>query len=308
MDETMKGKASQKYRRTHADIQVKISTLIFLTMILPTMGWIILLDKFGSRDVLSLMAILLVFALALLSPLSRLATWLIVTRELRSINNFCFEVQRGANIKYFGLLSGVSTDNEMQILKKNLNFLGRLHSLRNELKNTETALDLFEKLAVTDQLTGLYNRRFFDEQLKNCASNNESNIQNLYLLMIDADKFKYVNDNLGHQEGDRLLQNLGRIIKNSIREKSDYPCRIGGDEFCVIFSDLCLTQVQIVADRIRTKFERIAVGGVTLSMGISKFKCSCDPEKDLCELINLADQAVYAAKRHGGNRIELNCS
>lgn len=254
------------------------------------------------------MALVLAVSLALLAPISRLASWLIAVREIKSFNDFCFEVQSGKIIRYFGLLSGFSQDNEMHLLRKNLNFLGRLHSLKNELKNTETALDLVEKLAVTDQLTGLYNRRFFDEQLRKCAEQVQFYDGELYFLLIDADHFKQVNDTLGHQAGDKLLADLGILIKNSIRVSSDFPCRIGGDEFCVIFTNINFNQINEVAERIRIKFSEISVGGATLSMGISQYHCRTGDAEDISKMIHLADEAVYTAKRYGGNRIECKCA
>lgn len=307
MDNSMVKAIKKKYRENFVCIKTKTAVLIFLTMILPTAVWIVLLDFFSVREVLSLMAAFLVLSLAMLAPLARLATWIIANREIRSLNSFCLDIQKGGQIRYFNLPSVVNTDNEMHILKRNLNSLGRLHTLKRELKRTESVLDRYEELAITDELTGLYNRRFFEQQLKNRTDKDNGSCRDMYLLLIDADKFKEVNDTMGHQEGDKLLRNLGKIIRTSIREQTDYPCRIGGDEFCIIFTDMNFRQIAEVAERIRKKFEKVAVGGSTLSMGVSKYHCADGYEEDISTMIRLADDAVYAAKRNGGNRIEFNC-
>lgn len=307
MDNSMVKAIKKKYRENFVCIKTKTAALIFLTMILPTAVWIVLLDFFSVREVLSLMAAFLVLSLAMLAPLARLATWIIANREIRSLNSFCLDIQKGGQIRYFNLPSVVNTDNEMHILKRNLNSLGRLHTLKRELKRTESVLDRYEELAITDELTELYNRRFFEQQLKNCTDKDNGSCRDMYLLLIDADKFKEVNDTMGHQEGDKLLRNLGKIIRTSIREQTDYPCRIGGDEFCIIFTDMNFRQIAEVAERIRKKFEKVAVGGSTLSMGVSKYHCADGYEEDISTMIRLADDAVYAAKRNGGNRIEFNC-
>jgi len=163
------------------------------------------------------------------------------------------------------------------------------------------------RLSTCDALTGLYNRRHLDDNLQNEAIRASRQHYDLYLLLIDIDNFKVYNDKYGHQQGDRLLQELARIILRSIRENVDSGYRYGGDEFAATILHANPQQALMVAERLRTEYNAKNLVPTSLSIGIAKLKNSHKNshktlEEDLDDLIRKADQALYLAKNNGGDQ------
>jgi diguanylate cyclase (GGDEF)-like protein len=159
------------------------------------------------------------------------------------------------------------------------------------------------RLSTCDALTGLYNRRHLDDNLQNEAIRASRQHYDLYLLLIDIDNFKVYNDKYGHQQGDRLLQELARIILRSIRENVDSGYRYGGDEFAATILHANPQQALMVAERLRTEYNERNLVPTSLSIGIAKLKNSDGTlEEDLDDLIRKADQALYLAKNNGGDQ------
>lgn len=159
------------------------------------------------------------------------------------------------------------------------------------------------RLSTCDALTGLYNRRHLDDNLQNEAIRASRQHYDLYLLLIDIDNFKVYNDKYGHQQGDRLLQELARIILRSIRENVDSGYRYGGDEFAATILHANPQQALMVAERLRTEYNKRNLLPTSLSIGIAKLKNSHGTlEEDLDDLIRKADQALYLAKNNGGDQ------
>lgn len=189
-----------------------------------------------------------------------------------------------------------------------LHFYETRTSLKNILINlnqTEKELEEKERLAITDSLTGLYNRGFFDESLEEEVRDSIKNNRSLSLLMTDLDGFKKVNDSLGHLIGDSVLAEISAVIKRSARA-SDLPARFGGEEFAVILPNTNHSEANEVAERIRKTIEEInfIVEGkpntsVTISVGVASLR-GTDLAKDLLER---ADEALITAKRKGKNRV-----
>jgi diguanylate cyclase (GGDEF)-like protein len=161
------------------------------------------------------------------------------------------------------------------------------------------------RLARTDKLTGLANRHYFDQKLKDEVEYALSKDAALNILLFDIDNFKGFNDTFGHVSGDKLLVLFADIIRQCIR-KSDIPVRYGGEEFMIIIRDLDIILARSVGDRIRRQLEkqRIYLGPqeekrkVTVSCGIAQFPMHSDNIK---EVIERADQALYYAKEIGKN-------
>ena len=163
-----------------------------------------------------------------------------------------------------------------------------------------------KNMAIYDTLTGLHNRRYFEERLeveaKKCFG---SNIP-LTLVMVDIDFFKKVNDTFGHTEGDQVLCKVASLLKTSVRKK-DAVARYGGEEFILILPETRLEESFVIAERIRRLVESTlfdvgkAQVNLTLSMGISNFPSHRVKSKE--ELTEMADQALYDAKRGGRNRV-----
>jgi diguanylate cyclase (GGDEF)-like protein len=191
---------------------------------------------------------------------------------------------------------------------------------RNELRDRKTAEQVtaalnveLQKLAVTDALTGLFNRRCFDEALSREWRRAVRMRRPLSLLLIDADFFKGFNDRYGHQKGDEALKLIARSIEASTDPSNDVACRIGGEEFAIIFPDTDLASAGLAANRIRA-----AIGGwklphaassygvVTISGGLANV--SSTGTGDIAGLFSAADKALYKAKQSGRNRIETAAS
>ena len=170
-----------------------------------------------------------------------------------------------------------------------------------------TVLDAIKRDAISDSLTGLYNRHYFDGALRREAERCHRYGVSSSLLLLDLDEFKEINDEYGHRVGDAVLQEIGGLILKHVRA-ADVPCRFGGDEFAVIFSDTPQPEAFTVAERIRAdveaSFERTSVRGnfleVTISGGLATLPLDAETPE---QLFILADGALYEAKNAGSNRI-----
>ncbi|MFQ5424005.1 MAG: diguanylate cyclase [Phycisphaerae bacterium] len=182
--------------------------------------------------------------------------------------------------------------------------LGQEIALRNaELERLNAKL---RDMTTRDSLTGLYNRRHFRELLSRLYSEAQRYNTDLTCMMIDMDSFKRVNDSLGHQTGDRLLELLAAVIRESIRE-SDVPVRYGGDEFVVLLPRTTPDEARASAKRIlgkyRSRAERLLpeFSTATLSIGLASRDHDQPPTAE--SLVRLADEALYLAKAGGRDRI-----
>ncbi len=163
------------------------------------------------------------------------------------------------------------------------------------------------ELAVTDPLTGFYNRRYMNTQITSLVDHAANRGKRLSLLALDVDHFKSVNDNHGHDVGDQVLQELAVRIKEYVRN-IDLPCRVGGEEFVIILPETDMESACIVAERLRAAigkkaFEVSTKSGklpVTVSIGVAEFADSSD---SLEAMLKRADDALYKAKREGRNRV-----
>jgi len=158
--------------------------------------------------------------------------------------------------------------------------------------------------AVTDGLTGLANHKSFNERLAIEFNRAKRYGSELSLMMIDADRFKEINDSYGHITGDAVLKALAAILKGNIRQ-SDLAARYGGDEFALILPETNAEQAFKVGEKLRRKVEASPIQfsdntiQLTLSIGISSFSSEMNEPVDL---IKKADEALYMAKEAGRNR------
>ncbi|MDU3045631.1 GGDEF domain-containing protein, partial [Bradyrhizobium sp.] len=159
-----------------------------------------------------------------------------------------------------------------------------------------------EQLATTDPLTGLKNRRKFDETIEIEWRRALRHHAPLGLLMIDADHFKSYNDNHGHQAGDQVLVGIAVCISDSVRRAGDCAARYGGEEFAVLLPGTSDADALHVAETIRTKVAIWAgeAGNTSVSIGVASITPSRDT--DWTALMNAADRALYMAKAAGRNR------
>lgn len=165
-------------------------------------------------------------------------------------------------------------------------------SLRKEL----------ESIAITDSLTGLYNRRYMDAQLKMALSYARRRRMPLGIAIVDVDLFKAINDEHGHQRGDQVLKGVATAVQGVLRDE-DVACRYGGEEFMLILPSTNLAGATTCAERLRSLVESKGLCGlkVTVSIGVASTEAHADLTAE--ELTERAEKALYAAKLHGRNLV-----
>lgn len=165
----------------------------------------------------------------------------------------------------------------------------------------------FKHQAITDGLTGLYNRRFFNEELEREMQRSLRHFLSMSLVMIDVDHFKMYNDTNGHQAGDDVLKSVGALLRDTTRV-CDMECRYGGEEFALILPETKKVQAMMIAEKLRQKIEEThffnqeaqPLGHLTISVGVATFP---DDSIQTTELIQKADAGLYRAKAEGRNRV-----
>jgi diguanylate cyclase (GGDEF)-like protein len=163
-----------------------------------------------------------------------------------------------------------------------------------------------KNMAIYDTLTNLYNRRHFEEKLGAETERSFARGTSLSLVMLDVDHFKRINDTFGHPQGDTVLREIAALLKTSVRKK-DTVARYGGEEFILILPEAGLEAASMIAERVRRSVEgsRFEIGPngltVTVSLGIATFPNHSPKSKE--ELVRMADEALYEAKKGGRNRL-----
>lgn len=187
------------------------------------------------------------------------------------------------------------------------NELNFLNLFARQIELAITIADLFEAVkaqAVTDSMTGLYNRRYFEEFIQKEAVRSKRLNQKFTVIGIDLDYLKRINDNFGHNYGDIAIKAIAEVLKSSCRS-IDMASRMGGEEFNVILSGVDSNGGMIFAERIRKAIEGIKldkIGGITASIGVGSYM---EHSEDIDELLELVDHAMYESKRNGRNRVTL---
>ncbi|MCD6527774.1 MAG: diguanylate cyclase [Desulfuromonas sp.] len=186
--------------------------------------------------------------------------------------------------------------------------------IRLQLRNYQRIKDLYQAKkqlahqALTDELTGLYNRSYFDATLKSELSRCQRSGKSFSLLMLDLDHFKRINDSYGHACGDQVLQLVSHTLKDFLRA-SDVLCRYGGEEFTIILPETPTPFAYILARRLHKRITKAGQGlsqlqhELTVSIGISSAKKTLPTTPR--ELLDQADKALYFAKQNGRNRSEI---
>ena len=173
-------------------------------------------------------------------------------------------------------------------------------------KNSRQAKDL-EKLAITDTLTGIYNRRYFNDKLLELFNKRKFSKCEISLMIIDIDYFKSINDTYGHKIGDLFLKKLSEVMTEKFLQESEFISRIGGEEFAVVFYDKNPERILGLADSFRESIEILKLNvegksvGITVSIGISDTEIKGGVNPDI--LVKNSDDALYNAKSAGRNSI-----
>lgn len=207
------------------------------------------------------------------------------------------------------------------------NFYREEHAHKLEMFASHAALAMvnarlfqeIQRLAITDTLTGLYNRRYFFERACQEFTRSWRYHHPLTLVMLDLDHFKSVNDTYGHLAGDLVLQTISRLVLQTVR-KIDLVARFGGEEIILLLPETAPQAGERLAERLRQKIAatRIALNNYSISITASFGVCggkpansNLEPQQEIERLIELADQALYQAKQGGRNQVRLvlpNCA
>ena len=203
---------------------------------------------------------------------------------------------------HFGSLIVFSSREKISVSE--LNFLGLF---AKQIELAITIADLFQAVksqAVTDSMTGLYNRRYFEEFIKKEAIRAERQNQHFTIIGLDLDHLKQINDVYGHNYGDIAIKAIAEVLKNNARS-IDVAARMGGEEFNLILPGVDSAGGLVAAERIRKAIQGVElekIGHITASLGVATYLEHSD---DLDELLELTDQAMYESKRKGRNRVTL---
>ncbi len=203
---------------------------------------------------------------------------------------------------HFGSLLVFSSREEAT--ENELNFL---NLFAKQIELAITIADLFQAVkeqAVTDSMTGLFNRRYFEEFIKKEAIRANRQNQKFTIIGLDLDHLKRINDKYGHNYGDIAIKAIAEVLKSSCRS-IDIAARMGGEEFNVILSGVDSQGGLVFAERIRKTIEAIQlekIGNITASIGVGTY---FEHSEDIDELLELVDNAMYSSKRSGRNRVTL---
>lgn len=199
----------------------------------------------------------------------------------------------------------VETTNEMQ--QTNTSLEQRLNASKSEINQLQANLEVVRTESLTDPMTGLANRKFFDESLDKAIADATARGEPMSLLMVDIDHFKTFNDTYGHLTGDQVLRLVASSLKQNVKGQ-DVAARYGGEEFAVVLPSTLLRSALTVADHIRRAamskelMKRSTgqyLGRITVSVGVATLH-----KGDVAQtLIGRADACLYAAKRNGRNRV-----
>ena len=195
--------------------------------------------------------------------------------------------------------------NEYKRLLKQMRTMVRMSDIMQSKLNSMSSE--LEKLSQIDGVTGLYNRRFFNEIYLREWRNAIAGETALGAMMIDIDYFKIYNDTFGHLAGDVCLQKMANSIEEAVKDSNVFVGRFGGEEFILLLPDTDLGQCTEIAQKIMDHIARMNIpgavkttdGNVTVSIGISLMTPTGDEKPE--SLINVADQALYRAKKDGRN-------
>jgi diguanylate cyclase len=223
-----------------------------------------------------------------------------------SFNHSAHELETAkSNDDIKSVLSQVLTETKLlaetsQILKS------KLDEANEEMDQMRKELTLVREVAVTDALTGLLNRRAFDDILSDLVEETSAQ-KNFCLAILDLDHFKKINDTFGHLTGDKVLRYTAGIMKRKVSE-NHYDARYGGEEMAVIMPETDLQEAILVVENIRSTLEKNrlkrkgdgeSIGKVTLSAGVASYKAG----EVVDSLIERADQSLYQAKTNGRNQV-----
>ena len=237
--------------------------------------------------------------------------------DFHKICNLCYRKERESICLPFGISDDYSITlliyteslDELQRIKELVPIITNYFEITEPVLQTKTLMNQLSERSLKDPLTMLYNRRFLDEYI----DKNITETTKLSVMMIDIDHFKRVNDTYGHDVGDKVIVEIARVFRNTLKG-SDLAVRYGGEEFVIITFDTNIESALKIANNIREEFEKIIFHAPnetfskTLSIGISNYP---EDSSSIHEVIKFADTALYNAKETGRNKVvtyqDLSC-
>ena len=230
-------------------------------------------------------------------------------------------------MKYFDIWQNITIGNiwigELRCIDKNGKYIWYKTYIFPKKDNTQkivayganridiTEKKIMEEKSITDDLTNLYNKRYFNQIFESERNRAIRDKNNLIFMMIDIDNFKKFNDRYGHYEGDKTLKEVSSVLKDKTNRANDFVFRLGGEEFAIITSNSTLKKTSKYAEKIRNSVynknilheDNLEFGFVTISIGVFIFESqkeySCD------EIYKFADDALYEAKNTGRNKVAI---
>lgn len=290
LNEAINGILSRRGRLTDADIEQICNTYLSPTRLSER------IDNVGSRVVDEIDQVMAMVDVAIGSTSTCSENLAGMSRELPAAD------REGLRAIVESL---VSTTKEMESVNKALE--ERLSTSKLEISQLQRHLEVARNESLTDPLTSLSNRKYFDEQLSKALAEAAAENEPLSLLMTDIDHFKTFNDTYGHLTGDQVLRLVALSVKQNVKEQ-DTAARYGGEEFAIILPNTVPRAAVTVADHIRRAvmskelMKRSTgehLGRVTISVGVATLR----PGDTAQSLIGRADACLYAAKRAGRNRV-----
>jgi diguanylate cyclase (GGDEF)-like protein len=225
-----------------------------------------------------------------------------ITRPIKRIMEHVNQIAKGN----FGKVLDVRRKDELGGLVANINHLS--HFLKTYVDDLKKSQEESEYHAYHDFLTGLPNRRYFKEELnRRLIESKEKSIRHVAVLFMDIDRFKDINDTLGHSKGDQLIQLIANRIKECLPPANSFLTRQGGDEFVILFSDFTPEEVEGITEKIMAYVQQPCYIEndevfVSISSGLSFYP---EHSTNLDTLITYADVAMYASKRQGGSKVSI---
>lgn len=202
--------------------------------------------------------------------------------------------------------------NHLQLHKLNGELLDALRALQEKIDELNQSKRALKELSITDEMTKLYNRRYFNEVFKKEFNRAKRENKSISFLMLDVDHFKLYNDVYGHQKGDNVLSKIGKVLNSFSKRAGDFAFRLGGEEFGIIFHENGAKQALKFANNLLKAVENLKIPHannsaskfVTVSIGLV-YK-NIDKTTTVVTIYKEADDSLYEAKKSGRNRV-VNC-
>ncbi|MBO9489973.1 GGDEF domain-containing protein [Endozoicomonas sp. G2_1] len=273
-------------------MNIKLAMIFVLALIVGPASW--LLVNYLSADQLPVFAVISLWLNSLV-----ILFWLIKRNQQSEPNNLEQE-------QIFDLQPSSQPESSELELELEAKIQERTFELNIALQELEQANQELAELNTRDELSGLYNRRYYNQKITAEFRRCKRNLTPLSLIIVDIDHFKNINDQYGHQVGDLCIETVAKHIQSYMKRISDVGCRYGGEEFCLILPDTELAGAVALAENIRQKVPVINYQeqqiAVHVSCGISCYQQEQDASPDM--LFAAADKALYKAKQQGRNQVQ----